>query len=67
MSKKDFASITTDLSALAQTMPTQRPAVSEPPALKVVAPPGAPARDWSPFASPPKEITKGHIGVETRD
>src|SRR5208337_5412321 len=36
MSKKDRASVTADLSALAQMMPTQRPAVSEPPALKVV-------------------------------
>ena len=39
-SKKDLASVTTDLSALAATMPTQRPApaqaVSEAPALKVV-------------------------------
>jgi hypothetical protein len=35
MSKKDLA----DLSALAQTMPTQRPAVSEHPALRSVAPP----------------------------
>ena len=39
MSKKDLASVTADLSALAQTMPTQRLAVSEPPALRVVAPP----------------------------
>jgi hypothetical protein len=40
MSKKDLASVTTDLSALAQMMPTQLPAVSEPPAvLRVVAPP----------------------------
>ena len=45
MSKKDLASVTADLSALAQMMPTQRPAatapapaVSEPPSLKVVAP-----------------------------
>jgi hypothetical protein len=38
MSKKDLASVTADLSALAQMMPTQRPAVSEPPALKVVEP-----------------------------
>ena len=36
MSKKDLASVTADLSALAQTMPTQR-AVSEPRA-KAVAP-----------------------------
>jgi hypothetical protein len=35
MSKKDLASVTADLSALAQTMPTQR---SEPPALRIVAP-----------------------------
>jgi hypothetical protein len=35
MSKKDLASVTADLSALAQMMPTQRPA--EPPALRVVA------------------------------
>jgi len=38
MSKKDLASVTADLSALAQMMPTQRPAVSEPPTLKVVEP-----------------------------
>jgi hypothetical protein len=36
MSKKDLASVTADLSALAQMMPTQRP--SEPPVLRVVAP-----------------------------
>lgn len=50
MSKKDLASVTADLSALASQMPTQRPAVitttpapavSDPPALKVVAPPKA--------------------------
>lgn len=46
MSKKDLASVTADLSALASMMPTQRSvtaapatAASEPPALKVVAPP----------------------------
>ncbi len=39
MSKKDLASVTANLSALAQTMPTQRPTVSEPPALRVVTPP----------------------------
>lgn len=40
MSKKDLASVTADLSALAQMMPTQRPAATapEPPPLKVVAP-----------------------------
>jgi hypothetical protein len=39
MSKKDLASVTTDLSALASTMPTQRPAVAtEPQTLKVVPP-----------------------------
>jgi hypothetical protein len=38
MSKKDLASVTADLSALAQTMPTQRPMASEPPALRIVAP-----------------------------
>jgi hypothetical protein len=37
MSKKDLASVTADLSALARTMPTQRPTVSEPPTLRVVA------------------------------
>ena len=46
MAKKDLASVTTDLSALAAMMPTQRPAAAsiaaEPPALKVVATP-APA------------------------
>ena len=39
MAKKDLASVTTDLSALAALMPTQRPAAIEPPALKVVAAP----------------------------
>jgi hypothetical protein len=40
MSKKDLASVTADLSALAQMMPTQRPATSKPSAaLRVVAPP----------------------------
>jgi len=38
MSKKDLASVTADLSALASMMPTQRPTVLEPPALQVVAP-----------------------------
>jgi hypothetical protein len=40
MSKKDLASVTADLSALASMMPTQRSATSEPPALRVVAAPG---------------------------
>jgi hypothetical protein len=38
MSKKDLASVTADLSALAQTMPTQRLAIPEPLALKAVVP-----------------------------
>ena len=38
MSKKDLASVTADLSALAEMMPTQRPAASEPPAMQVVEP-----------------------------
>jgi hypothetical protein len=38
MSKKDLASVTADLSALAQTMPTQRSITSKPPVLRVVAP-----------------------------
>jgi hypothetical protein len=38
MSKKDLASVTTDLSALAQIMPTQRRAVPESPAPRSVAP-----------------------------
>jgi hypothetical protein len=38
MSKKDLASVTANLSALASMLPTQRPTVSEPPALRVVAP-----------------------------
>jgi hypothetical protein len=43
MSKKDLASVTTDLSALASKMPTQRPAAApEPQALKVASPPPAP-------------------------
>ncbi len=37
MAKKDLASVTTDLSALASFMPTQRPAIVETP------PPAAPA------------------------
>jgi hypothetical protein len=37
MSKKDLASVATDLSALAQTMPTQR-TTSEPPVLRIVPP-----------------------------
>lgn len=48
MAKKDLASVTTDLSALAAMMPTQRAAVApavavavEPPPLKVVAAPTA--------------------------
>ncbi len=41
MSKKDLASVTTDLSALASMMPTQRPA-AEPQALKVVPVPPTP-------------------------
>ncbi len=40
MSKKDLASVTADLSALASMMPTQRPGFSEPLALRVVAAPG---------------------------
>ena len=46
MSKKDLASVTADLSALASAMPTQRPAgvaplavVAEPAALKIVTTP----------------------------
>jgi hypothetical protein len=38
MSKKDLASVTADLSALASTMPTQRPTASEPPMLRIVPP-----------------------------
>jgi hypothetical protein len=38
MSKKDLASVTADLTALAKTMPTQRPMTSEPPALRIVTP-----------------------------
>jgi len=40
MGKKDLASVTTDLSALASMMPTQKPVVS---ALAAVVPPPAPA------------------------
>src|SRR5476651_1482649 len=54
MSKKDLASVTADLSALASAMPTQRPAVvapatvaAEPPSLKVV-PPTKPKREAEP-------------------
>jgi hypothetical protein len=40
MSKKDLASVTADLSALAQTMPTQRSVASEPPVpLRVIPQP----------------------------
>ena len=44
MAKKELANVTTDLSALASMMPTQRPGVAplvaiEPPPLKVVAAP----------------------------
>ena len=41
MAKKDLASVTTDLSALASMMPTQRPAnpPPAPPPLKVMPPP----------------------------
>ena len=38
MSKKDLSSVTADLSALAQMMPTQRPTTSEPLVLRIVAP-----------------------------
>ncbi len=38
MSKKDLASVTADLSALAQMMPTQRPALAEAPAIRAAAP-----------------------------
>ena len=38
MSKKDLASVTADLSALAQMMPTQRPSAPEPPTPRAVAP-----------------------------
>ncbi len=38
MSKKDLASVTADLSALAQMMPTQRPAIPEPRARQPLAP-----------------------------
>jgi hypothetical protein len=50
MSKKDLASVTADLSALASMMPTQRPTpvVTEPPALKVVPPPKAKAKTAEP-------------------
>ena len=41
MGKKDLASVTTDLSALASMMPTQRPALA-------VAPPPAPDRRPAP-------------------
>jgi hypothetical protein len=43
MSKKDLASVTTDLSALASMMPTQRPAaVPEPQVLRVALAPPVP-------------------------
>jgi hypothetical protein len=50
MAKKDLASVTTDLSALAAMMPTQRPTAappiaSDPPALKVVVPEARAAKD----------------------
>lgn len=45
MGKKDLASVTTDLSALASMMPTQRPALA-------VAPPPAPAPRAAPIGTP---------------
>ncbi len=41
MSKKDLASVTADLSALAHMMPTQRPAIPEPSAPRPVEQPPA--------------------------
>ncbi len=50
MAKKDLASVTTDLSALASFMPTQKPVtLAEPPALPPAAP--APVR-----AAPPAQM-----------
>jgi len=45
MGKKDLASVTTDLSALASMMPTQRPAL-------VVAPPPASVQSSTPVSAP---------------
>jgi hypothetical protein len=64
MAKKDLASVTTDLSALASQMPTQRPAAAppppaaEPPALKVVAPPPKPKPQHE-----PDEITQFSLSL----
>ncbi len=41
MGKKDLASVTTDLSALASMMPTQKPVVAAPVAVAHPAPPAA--------------------------
>jgi len=41
MTKKDLASVTTDLSALASMMPTQRPVVTAPTAVEQPTPPPA--------------------------
>lgn len=41
MTKKDLASVTTDLTALASMMPTQRPVVAAPAAVEQSAPPPA--------------------------
>ena len=41
MGKKDLASVTTDLSALASMMPTQKPVVAAPAAVAQSAPPAA--------------------------
>lgn len=59
MTKKDLASVTTDLSALASMMPTQRPAVSEPQASKVAPAPAAPPKP----KEPGEEITQFSLSL----
>lgn len=56
MGKKDLASVTTDLSALASMMPTQRPALA-------VAPPPAPAPRPTPV-SPQEERAREEPAIQ---
>jgi len=52
MAKKDLASVTTDLSALASMMPTQRPVVAAP---RAVEQPAAPPRALKAVPKPSQE------------
>lgn len=71
MAKKDLASVTTDLSALASMMPTQRPMpsgpatpspspVAEPPVLKMVA--STPAKEPAPIGQG-EEVTQFSLSL----